>query len=155
MSTDLITDVPKVSAEWRSLTRLERRERIQRLEEANAIIQEHAGVQLYPEIYSAGGVYGRSLFIPEGVTLVGEIHKKEQINILLEGRMIVATEIEGVKELVAPCILISPAGTKRVGTALENSRWITFLATDKTADEDIYPEFIAKSFKELTKIEDT
>lgn len=149
MSKDKQQSVAQVTKDWANVPRLERRRRIQAIQDANEAIQDVAGVTLYPHIWSAGGVYGRELFIPEGVTLVGEIHKKEQINILLEGKMLVATELEGVKELTAPITFISPAGTKRVGTALENSRWITFLATDKTEDKDVYPEFIAKDFTEL------
>ena len=152
MSKHVQVKTQPISKSWDKLSRLDRRSRINALEKANAEIQDVAGVQLYPKVWSAGGVYGRELFIPEGVTLVGEIHRKEQINILLEGKMIVATELEGVREITAPAMFISPAGTKRVGTALADSRWVTFLATDKTADEDVYPEFIAPSFEEFDKL---
>jgi hypothetical protein len=53
------------------------------------------------------GVYARELHIPAGVTLVGEIHKFKNLNILSKGKMLVTTE-EGMQEVEAPFTVVSP-----------------------------------------------
>lgn len=135
---------------WGTLTTEQRREKLVQLEVACKAEESEHGIELKPRILSAGGVYGRELFIPAGVTLVGEIHLKPQINILLSGKIMIANE-NSVEVLEAPMSFVSPAGIKRAGYAIEDTKWITFLATELTEDKDIYPEFIAPSYEVLDK----
>lgn len=72
----------------------------------------------------ADGVYMRELLIPAGNVCVGKMHRKEQLNILLRGTLIVATE-NGSEEMTGPCIIKSPAGVKRSGYALTDTVWLT------------------------------
>ena len=93
------------------------------------------------------GVYARELHIPAGVTLVGEIHKFENLNILSQGTMIVTTE-EGMREVSAPFTVVSPPGTKRAAHTLTNCIWTTIHGTDETNVDEIEHHFIAKSEQE-------
>jgi len=93
------------------------------------------------------GVYARELHVPAGVTLVGEIHKFENLNILSQGTMIVTTE-EGMREVSAPFTVVSPSGTKRAAHALTDCIWTTIHGTDKTNVDEIKHHFIAKSEQE-------
>jgi hypothetical protein len=93
------------------------------------------------------GVYARELHIPAGVTLVGEIHKFENLNILSQGTMIVTTE-EGMKEVSAPFTVVSPPGTKRAAHTLTDCIWTTIHGTDETNVDEIEHHFIAKSEQE-------
>lgn len=94
------------------------------------------------------GVYAREIFIPKGTVLTGKIHKYEQINIMSRGEMSVLTE-EGVKRVRAPFTVVSPAGTKRIAYAHEDTVWTTIHATDETDLEKIEAAFIAKSDAEF------
>jgi hypothetical protein len=89
-------------------------------------------------------VYGRELMIPKGTTLVGKIHKYEQLNILAKGCLSVLVGDE-IKRVTAPFIVVSPPGTKRVAYAHEDSVWITVHGTNETDLDRIEERFIAQS----------
>jgi len=104
-------------------------------------------VELKVKHHFSYGVYARELFIPAGVMLTGKIHKYPQLNILAMGRMQVLIDNE-VKEVFAPFIVASEAGTKRIALALEDSIWITIHGTHETNLELIEEKFIAQSEQE-------
>jgi len=96
----------------------------------------------------AEGIYVREIFIPAGTVIVGKIHKHAHPNFLLRGTVIVITEEGGSECLIAPLSLISPAGTKRVVMALEDTVWVTVHATTLTDPQAIEAEIIAKNYEE-------
>ena len=102
----------------------------------------------------APGIYVREIFIPAGVIIVGKIHKHEHPNFLMKGRVSVITEQGGVEELIAPLSMISPAGTKRVVVAHEDTVWITIHQTAETDLGKIEEEIIAKSFEDYEKFKE-
>lgn len=74
--------------------------------------------------YFAPYVYGREVRVPAGGTVSSKIQNYAHINILLQGRCLVATE-HGNKEVVAPEVWISEPGQKRLVHVLEDCRWMT------------------------------
>ena len=100
------------------------REKINRLERAMlSIVQVDCPVRHY----FAPGVYAREITIPGGVTLVGAIHKTENIAVLSKGRLVLATEA-GPVEISAPHTLTVKPGDKNSATALEDCVWTNFLS---------------------------
>src|SRR5882672_1659805 len=95
-----------------------------------AVMKVMPQVELKVIHHFSKGVYARELHIPAGVTLVGEIHKFENLNILSQGTMIVTTE-EGMKEVSAPFTVVSPPGTKRAAHTLTDCVWTTIHGTDE------------------------
>ena len=95
------------------------------------------------------GIYVRSIFIPKGMLIVGKIHKHSHPNFLMLGNVSVVTESGGIERLKAPHATISPAGTKRVVYAHEDTVWITCHVTDETDLVKIEEQVIAKSYNEL------
>lgn len=93
------------------------------------------------------GVYARELFIPAGTILTGEIHKHSNLNILLTGKIKVSIGDE-IELIVAPFIVVSPPGTKRVAETLTDCIWITIHGTFETDVDKIRNEFIANSYPE-------
>lgn len=79
----------------------------------------------------ADGLYGRELFIPAGTVLTGKMHKGRHLNVLAKGDITVWTE-QGMKRLQAPAVIVSEAGTKRVGYAHTDTVWITVHASEET-----------------------
>ena len=56
---------------------------------------------------------------------------------------------EGPKRIKAPCSMISPAGTKRVVYAREDSVWITVHVTGEKDLNKIEEDIIAKTYGDL------
>jgi hypothetical protein len=98
--------------------------------------------------YFSDGVYARELFIPKGTLLTGKIHKYPQFNIMSKGDLSVLTE-EGIVRVQAPFAIVSPAGTKRIAYAHEDTVWTTVHGTDETDLDKIEAHFIAQSEEEF------
>lgn len=58
--------------------------------------------------------------------------------------MQVLTE-DGIQEVSAPFIVVSPAGTKRIAYAVTDCVWTTILGTRETDPEKIEKEFVLKT----------
>lgn len=104
-------------------------------------------VELRVEHQFSYGVYARTLYIPKGVMLSGQIHKYENYNILLKGKLKVSIG-EQMETIAAPFTVVSPANTKRIAIALEDCVWVTILGTHERNVEIIEKAFIAKSEEE-------
>ena len=84
------------------------------------------------------GMLAQKIFIPKGVTLTGQIHKKEHLNIVVSGDITVATE-DGNARIDAtqgPVMMLSRPGTKRAGFANEDTVWITIHTFDESMTDD-------------------
>lgn len=89
----------------------------------------------------APGIYARELRIPAGAVLTGKIHKHGHLNFLMQGEITVWTE-QGMKRLVAPQIIPSHPGAKRVGWAHTDTVWVTVHASTNTDLEALERELI-------------
>jgi quercetin dioxygenase-like cupin family protein len=98
----------------------------------------------------ASGIYVREIFIPKGKLIVGKIHRYEHPNFLMSGKVVVVTEEGGTETIEAPKSMISPAGTKRVVMALEDTVWITVHLNpkDSTDPKEIEEDVIVKSYEQ-------
>ena len=97
------------------------------------------------------GIYARELFVPKGSLIVGKIHKRPHLNIVLKGKISVASE-KGKHYFEAPCILPCKPGDKRVGYAEEDTIWVSIHMTEHLGEdklEEIEDEVIAKSYEEF------
>lgn len=97
----------------------------------------------------ADGCYIRELFVPKGTVYVGKIHRASHPRFLLQGAVLVVTETGGRETCVAPSYLITPAGTKRCGLALEDSVIVTVHVTTSTDLATIEEELIAPDYEAL------
>jgi hypothetical protein len=102
--------------------------------------------------YFAHRVYVRSLTTPAGTVSIGKLHKYSQVNALLKGRVSIKTP-EGVIERTAPCIWVSPAGTKNISYFHEDTIWISAHGTDETDMDKLEEEQICSSYEEFDKLE--
>lgn len=89
----------------------------------------------------APGVYMRQMDAAAGTLVVSKMHRTEHMNILLKGSLTVATE-DGIQLMIAPCVLKSMPGTKRIGYFHEDSSWITIHPTSDTDLEKIEQQVI-------------
>lgn len=108
------------------------------------------GREAYPMRHTiVGNTYAREMTMFEGTTVIGELHKHEHLNFIMRGRVKVLTELEGFQEYVAPCMFVSPAGTKRLVHVLEDCVWVAVHEISSTDPDEIEREVIAKDYDEL------
>lgn len=130
-----------------------------KVNQAEAVMKALPQVEMPVTHHFAEGVYGRELFIPKDTVLTGKIHKYSQLNVLVKGDISVLTE-QGVKRVQPPFIVVSPAGTKRIAYAHEDTIWLTVHGTKETDIDKIENLFIAQNDAEylehckLLQIED-
>lgn len=91
------------------------------------------------------GVYAREMFIPKGTLAVGKIHASENLIIVSQGDIAILTE-NGAQRIRAPYAAISPALTKRVVYAHEDTVVTTIHATEETDLEKLEAELILPNF---------
>ena len=128
-----------------SLPDKERRKAIGVLEVALSKLPQ---AEIPPEEIIGGGIYARTIVIPEDTALVGEIHKFENMNYLVSGTITVATE-QGVETITGPRIIVSPAGTKRAGHTLTEVVWTSLHPTEESETEKVREHVIATDYSDL------
>ena len=96
----------------------------------------------------APGVYAREMTIPEGVVVIGRIHRHAHVNVISQGKCRVLTEF-GFETLEAPCTFVSQQGTKRVVVALDTVVWTTIHPTDSTDPDEIVQAMTADSYDDI------
>ena len=107
------------------------------------------GSDMSIEHFFMDGVYIRAMSMNKGSIVVGAIHKHLHMCFLLKGFVTVADE-NGTVDHVAPCIIESTPGIKRVLYAQEDSIWYnTHKNPSNTKDIDkLEREIVALSYKE-------
>jgi quercetin dioxygenase-like cupin family protein len=129
------------------------RDQIKALE--RAIITELEPVDTPLEHHFIPGVYIRKLTLPAGTVLTGKVHSTIHGCIVAKGRILVASEEGGTKELVAGDVFVSHPGVKRAGYAIEDTVFINVHANaEETRDlEVLEAQLIAPEALEYTKVE--
>ncbi|WP_175691676.1 SET domain-containing protein-lysine N-methyltransferase [Burkholderia anthina] len=121
------------------------RDKIERLERE---MQRMPQVELQVRHYFAPGMAAREMTIPAGVTVTGAVHRHEHLCTISKGRILVSTD-EGMRELSAPCTIVSKPGAKRVGCAIEETVWTTYHATDERDIDKLIQEITESTADEL------
>lgn len=89
-----------------------------------------------------GGMYARQLFRPKGTLIIGKVHKKEHLYLIMNGSVLVTTDGEP-KQYDGPCIVVSKPGTKRAVLALTDATCVMIVRTDKMqVDEELEKELV-------------
>lgn len=100
------------------------------------------------------GVYGREMFIPADMYVAGKIHKYQQMNVLLQGTMLLATE-EGTIEVTAPYVVVSPAGVQRIAYSVTDCIWLTIHGTNEQDLDVLEDTFVVDDYaKYLQHVEE-
>jgi hypothetical protein len=97
------------------------RSKIERLEGTLAALPQ---VEIPQTHRFAAGMYVREITIPADTLMTGKVHLAEHVSIMLSGEMTVLTE-SGMRLVRGPEVFISPPGTKRVGYAHTEVKWLT------------------------------
>jgi hypothetical protein len=130
--------------------------KVEPLKFRNRVMQLEGELLKMPQIemklvhHFAPGTYMRELHIPKNCVVTGKIHLTEHLNIMLKGDITVWTE-DGMKRIVAPYVLKSMPGAKRVGFAHEDTVWMTVHATTETDPDKIEEMITTNDFAVVEK----
>lgn len=146
---DRIRQVNQLDEGFKSVTGLKSPNSItfEKVLQAERHMQLSPQVELRVEHDFSYGVYSRTLYIPKGIALTGHIHKYENFNILVKGKMSVLVDGQ-MQTIEAPFKVVSPPGTKRIAWALEDSIWMTIHGTHEKDLDVIEKVFIAHTKEE-------
>jgi len=108
---------------------------------------------LKPIHYFTDGMYLRSLFLAEGMVVVGEVHRHSHFTILAEGKSKIVSQ-DGDMEVEAPFVFISTPLAKRSVYAITDCTWITVHLNpeNKTDIDEVENDHVIKSEKELLEV---
>lgn len=128
-----------------------------------AILQLHEVMEQFPSVddqrrlyhHFAHKVYVRELATPADTLSVSKIHKFSQVNALLVGKISIKTLDGKMVTRVAPCVWVSPAGSKSLTYYHEDTIWISAHGTDETDIDKVEDTLVCKSFEEFDKMEVT
>jgi hypothetical protein len=98
----------------------------------------------------APGAYGRTIYMPAGLLIIGKIHKHAHLNIISQGKCSVFTP-SGMRDLEGFCIFTSEPGTKRVVLCHTDVIWTTVHVGEVMDSQDlerIEDEVIAPTFED-------
>lgn len=104
----------------------------------------------HTEHFFSPGIYTRILHIPKGCLLTGKIHKEPILNIMVKGEISVLLGSDIVR-IKAPFVCVSPAGSKKIGYAHEDTIWIGCHGTDDFDLVKIEKRFVAQDETEWLK----
>ena len=108
---------------------------------------------MYLEHFFAPGMYGRRMFIPAGLILIGKIHRHSHLNVMTFGSLeIVSTFGSDIK--VGPDMWQSEAGIQRNVLGLTDAQIITLHAnpTDTQDLAELEAMIIAPDYTALEKL---
>lgn len=92
--------------------------------------------------YFHGGMYCREVFRHAGVLVVGAIHKKEHLYLIVSGTVAITDGEGNVQEVTGPHLFRSKPGTKRAVYAITDALCMTFHAIEATTVEEAEAELV-------------
>lgn len=106
-------------------------------------LETFSQVKVEPKHEFADGICKREIVFEAGTLATGKLHTRDHMDVMLEGEMLVATP-DGFKRLIAPCTMITKAGSKKAGIALKRTRWLSFHPTQATTREELEQEIVCE-----------
>ena len=100
----------------------------------------HEQVELPTRHYFHGGLYCREVWQPAGALVVGKVHKREHLYMLVFGTLLIGGENR--KTVTGPSVIKSDPGTQRAIYAMTDALYMTFHRTDATNVADAEAELV-------------
>ena len=91
--------------------------------------------------YFHGGMYCREVFRHAGVLVVGAVHKKEHMYLIVSGTVSITAD-DGVHTVTGPHLFLSKPGTKRAVYAETDALCMTFHAVEEKSIEEVEAELV-------------
>jgi len=92
--------------------------------------------------YFHGGMYCREVFRHAGVLVIGAVHKKEHLYLIVSGTVQITDGKGSAQEVTGPHLFKSKPGTKRAVYAVTDTLCMTFHATEAQTVEEAEAELV-------------
>lgn len=89
-----------------------------------------------------GGMYCREVWRAAGVLVVGAVHRKEHLYVIVSGTALITGGNKPAKRVTGPTVMLSLPGTKRAVYAETDVLCMTFHRTDATTVEAAEAELV-------------
>ncbi len=110
--------------------------------------KKHEQVECPLTHHFADGQYIRECFLPKGTIAIGKQHKNGILNILMKGTIVLYMgEDQPVRELTAPCIFPTEAGSQKIVYAKEDVIFANTIPTHHTNLERIEQDAIINEYE--------
>ena len=115
------------------------RQRVERLQEEVSKLPQYE-----PETTHTfhGGMYCREVRQCADSLVVGKVHKKDHMLVVLSGTMLITDGVSDAIEITGPKLICSKPGTKRSLYAVTDAAYMTVHVTDATTVEDAENELV-------------
>ena len=118
------------------------------VEQAEAALLQQPQVSIPLTHLFAPGVYWREVLMPKDTFVIGHRHLTEHFNVILTGKARVM--MDGViHDIVAPCVIKSDPGVRKVLYIVEDMRWATVHPTNETDMERLRGSLAAQPMEVL------
>jgi len=118
--------------------------------EAKMLEQQQSAIPVEHLVH--GGMYARSVKVPAGTLLTGNIYKYDHIEVMASGVLMVTTDDGQSRLLEGYNLMPALTGKKRAAYAIEDTVWITFHAVgevDIESPDEIQDRLTVKTFEDL------
>jgi hypothetical protein len=95
----------------------------------------------------------RTTSAPKGSVVVGAVHKYPTLNVLLKGKVLMVSE-HGKRMLVAPCMYMQAANTKKAGWVLEDCELTNVILMPDTYKDPAEAEAAVRAFHTVPNYND-
>ena len=113
------------------------------IEDVNKQLRELPQVDLNEQHLFADGMYCRQVTMPKGSLVIGHIHKKEAINVLASGKILIKTRREDEwEEISAPFVNSTKGGMRKIIYVLEDAYFMNIFRTENTTLDKLYDECV-------------
>ena len=119
----------------------------ERIETLENILLDGPTLEMPTDDQFADGVYVRTLFMPKGAVVVGRVHLRECVNIMISGDITLLT-VDGPVRFKAPQIFKSAAGTKKVAYINEDTAWATTHSLEPMSPDEAMDALSVPTFKQ-------
>jgi hypothetical protein len=100
--------------------------------------------------YKVGDLYARQITIKKDVCLTGRIYKRDHLEIMLSGDIVILSADGGTTRYTGYNVIEAKAGKRQAGFALEDTVWMTINVVPRCVKEDL--DFTSVlSYEELNK----
>lgn len=129
--------VPAVFNSNTALTIAENRDKFQALEDALFSLPQLADEDYDLVEYKSGGLYGRQFTIKKGVCVTGRVYKRDHLEIMLSGDVVILAADGGTKRYTGFNVIEAKAGKRQAGFALEDTVWLTVNIVPEDVEEPL------------------
>ena len=114
----------------------------QKIEHLQSVMAAMPQVETPTHHHFADGVYVREMHCSAGTLIIGKVHKREHIFMLISGEMTLTGDGHAPRQVKAPFIVVSQPGVKRAGFAHTNCIVLNVHRTDSRDLDAIEAELV-------------